>query len=122
MELVDDLAEGLARRRLAGRSWRAQAVQDALGGAQAQDTGLAMMLRRLERAGLGDAIRSWQGPGPHQRIPPQQLHAALGCAEVARLAGRAGLTGDELTEELSERLPVIVAALPRGRAPRRRPA
>ncbi len=120
MELLDDLVEGLAGRRLEGKSLRAQAVQAALGGPQAQGTALAMMLRRLERAGLGDAIRSWQGPGPHRRIPPLQLHAALGGAEVARLAGRAGLTGDELTEELSERLPGIVAALPAPPAPTRR--
>ena len=65
-------------------------------------------------------------PGTCCRISPQQMHAALGDAEVERMAGRAGLTGDELTAALSQHLPGIVsrsvrpaARRPRGRRGRR---
>ena len=48
------------------------------------------------------------------------MHAALGDAEVERMAGRAGLTGDELTAALSQHLPGIVSRLARqAPAPRR---
>jgi len=119
MELIDDLSENLAGRRLADRSVRMLAVRQAIG----DGTGAALdgVLRRLEGAGLGGAVRSWQGEGPCLRVTPQRLHAALGGAEVARLAGRAGLTADELTAGLSEQLPTLVAALQPTRRAARRP-
>jgi len=121
MELVDDLCEGLARRRQAGRSSRMLAVQQVIGAGDSLDAALEGVLRSLERAGFGDAIRSWRGTGPCLRVMPARLHAALGRAEVARLAGRAGLTEDEFVAELSEQLPALVAALPPSR-PARWPA
>ncbi|MDA8249536.1 MAG: YidB family protein [Rhodospirillales bacterium] len=124
MELVDVLAAELAGGRLAGQAWRTQAMQEAIGSSRVSGGGLERVLHRLEEAGLGDVVRSWQGPGrgPQRRLSPQQLHAVLGNAEVARLAGRAGLTGDELTAELSQCLPAIVANLARSRETARRPA
>lgn len=112
MILIDDLAEDVARLRLAGRSVRVQALRQAIDTCGPSGAALESVLQRLERAGLGYAVRSWRsGREVCVRVSPQRLHAALGWPEVARLAGRAGLTADEFTAELSEQLPGLVAAL-----------
>jgi uncharacterized protein YidB (DUF937 family) len=121
MELVDTMVAGLADATRATRYWQGQAVEELLAAAsRAPDMGLPRLLHRLEVAGYGDAVRSWMGPGAGRRISPQQLHAALGDAEVQRLAGRAGLTGDELTAAMSQCLPAIVGRQARGKARPRR--
>ncbi len=118
MELVDAMVAGLADASQAARCWQAQALEEMLGLPQASAAGLQRLLHRLELAGYGDAVRSWAGPGAARRISPPMLHAALGDAEVQRMAGRAGLTGDELTAALSQHLPAIVGRLARqGRSP-----
>lgn len=109
MELVEALEAGLAAERQRAWQQRARAMQDLVGAGDGSWNALADVLECLEQAGLGGAVRSWRGAGPLVRIVPAQLHAALGREAVQRLAARAGLTCDELTAELSEHLPAIVA-------------
>ena len=108
MELVDTMVAALADAGRATRYRQAQAVEELIGPPQATGGGLQRLLQRLELAGHGYAVRTWTAPGTCCRISPQQMHAALGDAEVERMAGRAGLTGDELTAALSQHLPGIV--------------
>ena len=117
MELVDTMVARLAEASRAARYWQVQAVEDLLA-PQGGDL-VQRLLHCLERAGYADAVHSWAGPGEGRRISPEQLHAALGAAEVLRLAGRAGLTCDELTAALSRHLPDIAGRLLRAeRVPR----
>ena len=120
MELVDSMVAGLADASRSARHWQDQAVEMLLLSPQTPNLALAHLLHRLERAGYGDAVRSWTGSGVGRRISPPQLHAALGEAEVQRLAGRAGLTSDELTAALSQQLPAIVGRQAREQARPRR--
>ncbi len=113
MELVDTMVAELAHATRAARHRQSQLVEALIGTAHAPDGGLRWLLSRLEQAGHGRAVRSWTAPGACCRISPQQMHAALGDAEVERMAGRAGLTGDELTAALSQHLPGIVSRLAR---------
>lgn len=113
MELVEALEAGLAAERQRAWQRRARAMQDLVGTADGSWNALADVLECLEQAGLGGAVRSWRGAGPLVRIVPAQLHAALGREAVQRMAARAGLTCDELTAELSEHLPAIVARMAR---------
>ena len=118
MELVDTMVAELAGAGRNARNRNAQALEAVIGPPQAPGAALQRLLQRLELAGHGHAVRSWTGPGACCRISPQQMHAALGDAEVERMAGRAGLTGDELTAALSQHLPGIVSRLARqGRPP-----
>jgi len=120
MELVDTMVAELADVGRVTRYRQAQAVEELIGPPRAQAAGLQWLLQRLDLAGHGHAVRSWTGPGACCRISPQQMHAALGDAEVERMAGRAGLTGDELTAALSQHLPGIVSRLARqATSPRR---
>ncbi len=109
MELVDAMVAGLADGRRPIAMARVQAIREVIAPAKAQPIALERLLARLEQAGFGEAVRSWRDSGKPRRIPPHHLHAVLGDAEVARMAGRAGMTGDELTCDLSEHLPAIVA-------------
>ena len=111
MELVDRIGAELGDACRIARNQRAQAVEAIIGPPDASDAGLRRLLHRLELAGHGYAVRTWMGPGPCCRITPQQIYAALGDAEVERMAGRAGLTGDELTAALSQHLPGIASRL-----------
>ncbi len=109
MELIEALEDGLAAERQRAWQGRARAMQELVGTPDGPWDALGHVLACLEQAGLGGAVRSWQGAGPLVRIVPAHLHAALGRETVQRLAARAGLTCDELTADLSEHLPGIVA-------------
>jgi uncharacterized protein YidB (DUF937 family) len=113
MDLIDAMMAELAAARREALAWRPHALAVLLGSSQGEGEALDHLLHRLERAGFGDAVRSWAGPGPCRRIPPEQIHAALGKAEIQRMAGRAGMTDDELAAELSQHLPRIVAQVRR---------
>lgn len=120
MELVESMVAGLAETRQAAMRLHVQAMEDLIAPAPTGGGGLERLLHRLELAGHGDAVRSWGGAGTCCRLSPQQLHAALGDAEIERLAGRAGLTGDQLTAALSRHLPAIVFQQTRRAAAQRR--
>ncbi len=118
MGLIDDMVLALSGGDAAGHAWLAQAMEGVVGTPDSPGPGLLALLHRLEQAGLGGAVQSWIGTGPNRPIAPEQLHAALGEAEVQRMAGRAGLTGDELVAKLSQHLPGIVNRMtPQGKFP-----
>jgi uncharacterized protein YidB (DUF937 family) len=80
--------------------------------------GLGALVEQFTRNGHGDAINSWIGKGPNQKLPPQQLAEALGPDTVQALKAETGLPEDELLEELSDALPEAVDQLsPDGDAP-----
>jgi uncharacterized protein YidB (DUF937 family) len=80
--------------------------------------GLGSLLERLTASGQGNAASSWLGSGPNQPIQPQQLGTALGQTTVSDLARHAGISEQELLNQLSQVLPGVVDKLtPGGRVP-----
>ena len=80
--------------------------------------GLGGLLNKLQQGGLGNAANSWVGSGQNQPASPGQLGSALGPNIIKTLAQQSGLSGDELTQQLSQVLPGIVDKLtPNGRLP-----
>ena len=80
--------------------------------------GLGGLLDRLTKAGQGDAVNSWVGPGQNMPIPPSNLGTALGQTTVSDLARSAGISEQELLAQLSRVLPGVVDKLtPGGRIP-----
>jgi len=80
--------------------------------------GLAGVLQQLEAGGLGDQVRSWVGTGANLPVSGDRLGAALGGDIVSKLAGHAGVSGDEVSAQLSHWLPKIVDQLtPNGQLP-----
>ena len=81
-------------------------------------SGLGGLLDKLQKGGLAGAANSWIGPGENQPVAPGQLGSALGPDIIKALAGRTGLSEEELTKQLSQVLPGVVNNLtPAGRLP-----
>jgi len=80
--------------------------------------GLGGLLDKLQKGGLAGAANSWIGSGQNQSVSPGQLGSALGPEIIKALAGRTGLSEEELTKQLSQILPGVVDNLtPAGRIP-----
>jgi uncharacterized protein YidB (DUF937 family) len=80
--------------------------------------GLGGLLDKLQKGGLANAANSWIGSGQNQPVSPGQLGSALGPDVIKMLAGRTGLSEEDLTKQLSQILPGVVNNLtPAGRLP-----
>jgi len=80
--------------------------------------GLGGLLNKLEQGGLGDQTKSWVGTGQNQPVSPSQLGSALGPNIIKTLSQMTGISEDQLTQQLSQGIPVIVNTLtPNGRLP-----
>ena len=69
---------------------------------------LQSVVDQLQRAGLGDQVKSWLSNGPNMKITPEQLRAALGSDQVKQLAQHFGVPVDEALKLLAQHLPTAV--------------
>jgi len=80
--------------------------------------GLGDLVAKLNANGQGAQVNSWVGPGANQPIQPGALSSALGQQTVSQLAARAGMSEQELLNQLAQVLPGLVNNLtPNGRLP-----
>lgn len=80
--------------------------------------GLGGLLDRLRNAGHGDAADSWVSPGHNKPIAPTDLGNALGRTTLSEIAAKAGMSEQELLDQLAQALPGVVDKLtPDGRVP-----
>jgi uncharacterized protein YidB (DUF937 family) len=80
--------------------------------------GLGGLLGKLAEAGQGSAVDSWVKPGPNQPIEPGHLENAIGSQTISDLAKQAGISEQELLQQLSRVLPGVVDKLtPQGQIP-----
>ena len=78
--------------------------------------GLAGLVQRFERQGLGQVIASWLGPGENLPISGPQLRAVLGEPRLSRAAERLALPPAAAASTLAAVLPAVVDRLsPQGR-------
>src|SRR5215472_1858418 len=76
------------------------------------------LLKKIEQGALGDQTKSWVGTGQNQPVSPSQLGSALGPNIIKTLSQMTGISEDQLTQQLSQGIPVIVNTLtPNGRLP-----
>ena len=78
-----------------------------LGGAQGG--GMASTLETLAANGLGQEVSSWMSNDSNLPITPQQLHDALGSAQVQQLAQESGLPIGDFLKHLADHLPAAAA-------------
>lgn len=80
--------------------------------------GLGGLLDKLKDAGHGSVADSWVGTGQNQPINANDLGTALGPQVISEIAQRAGMSEQELLQQLSTALPGIVDKLtPNGQIP-----
>jgi uncharacterized protein YidB (DUF937 family) len=78
--------------------------------------GLAGLVQRFERQGLGQVIGSWLGPGENQPLSGPELGAVLGEPRLAEAAQRLALPPAAAASALAAVLPAVVDRLsPQGK-------
>ena len=111
-----------------------QAVGGAMGGQMAQNPllqavmsllgqnssvgvgGLAGIVQSFQKSGLGDIVNSWVSTGENLPVTPDQIKQGLGSDFLSQLAGKAGVSPDAASAQLSNFLPdVIDKATPNGK-------
>jgi uncharacterized protein YidB (DUF937 family) len=70
--------------------------------------GLGELLDSLQRAGHGDAARSWVGKGQNMPISPDVIGQVFGRSGLEAIARHAGVSEAEASEGLSQLLPEVV--------------
>ena len=84
-----------------------------------QNGGVHGLVNRFEQQGLGGIAQSWVGTGANQPVSAAQLEQVLGADTVAQLAGKLGVSPQDLLSKLSELLPQTVDKMtPDGTIPR----
>jgi uncharacterized protein YidB (DUF937 family) len=79
--------------------------------------GVQGIVAQLEQQGLGGAARSWIGTGPNQPLSAEQLGQVFGNSPViGQLAGKMGISPQELMQKLSQALPAAIDKLTPGGA------
>jgi uncharacterized protein YidB (DUF937 family) len=101
-----------------------QAVGGAMGGQTAQNPllqaltsllgqnssagGLAGIVQAFQKNGLGDIVNSWVGTGKNLPVTPDQIKQGLGSDLLSQLAGKAGVSPDAASAQLSSLLPDVI--------------
>lgn len=70
--------------------------------------GLGELLESFQRAGHGDAARSWVGPGQNTPIGSDVIGQVFGPGGLEAIARQAGISEAEASEGLSQLLPEVV--------------
>ena len=80
--------------------------------------GLGDLVSKFQTAGHGATIDSWIGSGPNRPIQPGPLGSALGQTTISDLARQAGVSEQDLLNQLAQALPGVIDKLtPNGRLP-----
>lgn len=80
--------------------------------------GLGDLLSKFQKAGHGETMDSWIGTGANKPIEPGHLGSALGQQTISDIARQAGMSEQDLLQQLSRVLPGVVDKLtPTGRLP-----
>lgn len=73
--------------------------------------GLAGLVQAFQKNGLGDIVNSWISTGKNLPISADQVKQGLGGDLLSQIAGKAGLSPDAASSQLSSLLPDLVDKL-----------
>jgi uncharacterized protein YidB (DUF937 family) len=80
--------------------------------------GIQGIVSQFESQGLGATVQSWVGNGPNQPVSADQVHQALSPEVLKDLAGKAGMSTQDLAAKLATILPQMIDKLtPNGKVP-----
>jgi uncharacterized protein YidB (DUF937 family) len=118
MGLLDQLAKGVTDK-LSGEGGQNPIMDAALNLINNPQTGgLTGLVQTFKDKGLGDAVASWISTGENQQISAEQIQKVLGNQKIQQIAGKLGISTDELSGKLATMLPEVVDKLtPGGKLP-----
>lgn len=73
--------------------------------------GLAGLVQAFQKNGLGEIVDSWVSTGRNMPASPHQIEQGLGSDLLNQLAGKAGLSPQDVSSQLSDLLPNLVDKL-----------
>lgn len=80
--------------------------------------GLPGLLRQLQQGGLASEVASWVGNGQNLPVSADQIQSVLGSGTVEALAGKLGISPEQVSAGLTQVLPKLVDHLtPNGEVP-----
>lgn len=109
MGLMDQLGQAVGGM-MGGQNPLLQALTGLLG-QNSSLGGLAGLVQMFQKNGLGEIVNSWVGTGKNLPISAEQIKQGLGGDLLNQLAGKAGLSPDAASAQLSGLLPDLVDKL-----------
>jgi len=80
--------------------------------------GLSGLISKFENGGLGEVISSWVGTGANAPVTGDQITNALGADQIKAIAGKLGMTDEQVSSGLAALLPQVIDKLtPDGKVP-----
>lgn len=76
--------------------------------------GIQGLVQKFDRAGLGATVKSWIGDATPRPITPAEITRVLGSDAIASFASKAGLSTNQVGQQLTTILPEIVKRLTPG--------
>jgi uncharacterized protein YidB (DUF937 family) len=112
MGLMDQLGQA-AGGMMSGQTAQNPLLQAIIGllGQNSSVGGLAGLVQGFQKNGLGDIVNSWVSTGQNLPITPAQIKQGLGSDFLSQLAGKAGVSPDAASAQLSSLLPDVVDKL-----------
>jgi uncharacterized protein YidB (DUF937 family) len=118
VSLFDGVLGGIVNRVLNAEGGEtSQLMQTALGLLQ-EHGGVSGLVEKFSHAGLADEAASWVSSGANLPVSADQIQQVLGSDAVASLAGKLGISSDQLNAGLAQVLPGVIDRLtPNGQIP-----
>lgn len=110
MGLLDSIA-GMASQALSSGQGNHSLLQGVLGLLQNHEGGVAGLVQQFKDKGLGEVAASWVGTGENLPISAEQLKGVLGNETLGQMAAQLGVSGDQLSSQLSGLLPQVIDKL-----------
>jgi uncharacterized protein YidB (DUF937 family) len=81
-----------------------------------QTGGLAGLVQSFHKGGLGNIVNSWVASGQNLPISADQVKSVLGAEQIQSIAGKLGVSTDQVSGQLAGLLPQVVDKLTPGGA------
>lgn len=79
-----------------------------MGGSKDNKSMLDSLVKRMAAKGLGQVVKSWIAKGPNMLISADQVTDVVGDDKLAELAGKLGMSKQEVADYLAKHLPDAV--------------
>ncbi len=80
--------------------------------------GINGLVQKFQQGGLQDIVQSWISTGKNLPVNANQIQSVFGNDTIQSLAKQFGVSGDTLSQKISEFLPVVIDKLtPDGKIP-----
>ena len=112
MGLMDQLGQAVGGM-MGGQGTQSPLLQavTSLLGQNSSVGGLAGLVQAFQKNGLGEIVNSWVSTGKNLPVTPDQIKQGLGDDFLSQLAGKAGVSPDAASAQLSSLLPDLIDKL-----------